>query len=185
VTQASGTRFGYALLVALAAAGCGTAQAPVTWSDDMALYFSNSSVRPSDPPRHLWTQADEELLLRRLGHAECVAIGSTKVVSEYSDLSSAKQLTMAFHPQEIVHGSLEGSLDKDGDLMLQLTPSIEDFRLAVQVQRELPGTRYIAFLKRKPAPDGPVWHWALYAHDPALVTEIRAAYQLLEQQQKK
>ncbi len=180
-----------ALLVALAALGalgaCKPPPPPVTWRDDFALLYSNTSVLPSDPPRHLWTRADEELLQRRLGFADCVAIGRTKIVTTYSTFSSPKQLGLSFRPSEIIHGSLEGLLDGDGDLILQLTPaSTDDFQLAIKVQRTLAGTRYLVFLKQQPQPGrGPVWHWALYRDDPELIREVRASYELLRREREK
>jgi len=148
----------------------------------MATIFSNTSVAPSDPPRHLWTQADEDLLQQRLGYADCVAIGTTKGVSVYSTLGSPKQLALALHPQVVIHGSLEPYLDKDGDLMLQLTPSTDDFQLAVQLQKNIPGTQYLVFLKKQPSSSAtPIWHWAFYRNEPRLLQEIRAVYSHLQQ----
>lgn len=172
-----------ALLVGACSSGAGQNTA---WRDDLTRIFSNNSVQPSEPPRELWTVADEEMLQRRLGHADCVAIGRMKLLSVYATFSSAKELSLVFRPKELLHGSLEGALDKDGDLQLQLTPSSsDDFRLALQLQKHLPGTRYVMFLKRQPVGSRAVWHWALYRDDPKLVAEIRAAYELLRQERER
>jgi hypothetical protein len=166
-------------------AGCRPPPAPVTaWRDDMAELFGKSSVRPDDPPRDLWTDADVELLQKRLGYADCAALGTTRLVSTYSAFNRARQLALAFHPEELIYGSLEGELDRDGDLGLQLTPAQNDFRLAVQLQRLLPGTRYLVFLKRQPG-NPPIWHWALYRDDPQLIQEVRATYDLLRREREK
>lgn len=172
----------WALLAACAASTSeGTA-----WRDDLSRIFSNNSVQPSEPPREHWSLADEEMLQQRLGHADCAAIGRMKLLSVYATFSSARELSLVFRPQEILHGSLEGALDKEGDLQLQLTPaSSDDFRLALQLQKHLPGTRYIMFLKRQPVGGRKVWHWALYRHDPKVVSEIRAAYELLRQERER
>jgi hypothetical protein len=161
------------------------APAPQTaWRDDMAELFGKSSVRPDDPPRHLWSEDDVDLFQRRLGYADCAALGTTRVVSTYTTFSSAQQFALAFHPDEFLHGSLEGELDRDGDMTLRLTPAQNDFRLAVHLQRLLPGTRYLVFLKRQPS-QPPIWHWALYRDDPQLIRETRAVYDLLQRESQK
>jgi hypothetical protein len=164
-------------------AGCRTTAPASTWRDEMAEIFGKSSVRPDDPPRHLWGEADVDLLQQRLGFADCAAIGTTRVVSTYSTFSKAKQVALAFHPDELIYGSLEGELDRDGDLSLQLTPAQNDFRLAVTVQRLLPGTRYLILLKRQPSKP-PMWHWALYRDDAQLIREVRATYELLRRERE-
>jgi hypothetical protein len=169
----------------LGSSSCGTSQSGTSWRDDMALLFSSSSVQPTDPPRQMWTQTEEEILLRRLGHADCVAAGTTKIVSVYTALSTPEQLAMTFHPQEILHGSLVGTLDKEGDLLLRLTASAEEFQQAVRQQKSLAGSRYVIFLKKQPSPEGPIWRWALYRHDPRLISEIRAAYSTLNAEKKR
>jgi hypothetical protein len=153
----------------------------------MALVFSNNSVQPSEPPREHWTPADEELLQKRLGYADCVAIGRMRLLSVYSTFSAARELDLVFRPEVVLHGSLAGSLEGDGDLRLQLTPSSsDDFRLALTVQQRLPGTRYVMFLKRRPLAGGRVaWHWALYRDDPALLKEIRGAFEALHREKQK
>jgi hypothetical protein len=172
--------------VSLLAACSGSVGENTTWRDDLARIFSNNSVQPSEPPRELWSTSDEEMLQQRLGHADCVAIGRMKLLSVYATFSSARELSLVFRPQEVLHGSLEGSLDKEGDLQLQLTPaSSDDFRLALQLQQHLPGTRYIMFLKRQQVAGRKLWHWALYRNDPRLVGEIRAAYELLRQERER
>jgi len=175
------------ILVTLAGAACSSGPGETTtWRDDLTRIFSNNSVQPSEPPRELWTVADEEMLQHRLGHADCVAIGRMKLLSVYATFSAARELSLVFRPQEILHGSLEGALDKEGDLQLQLTPSTsDDFRLALQLQKRLPGTRYVMFLKRQPVGSRAVWHWALYRDDPRLLAEIRAAYELLRMERAK
>jgi hypothetical protein len=167
----------FAALLALLG-GCRTTAPASTWRDEMADLFGKSSVRPDDPPRYLWSEADVDLLQQRLGYADCAAIGTTRVVSTYSTFSKAKQVALAFHPEELIYGALEGELDRDGDLALQLTPAQNDFRLAVTVQRLLPGTRYLILLKRQPS-QPPMWHWALYRDDAQLIREVRATYELL------
>jgi hypothetical protein len=174
------------LALALATACSSGARQGTAWRDDLARVFSNNSVQPSEPPRELWTPADEETLQLRLGHADCAAIGRMKLLSVYASFSSARELSLVFRPQEILHGSLAGALDENGDLQLQLTPSSsDDFRLALQLQKHLPGTRYVMFLKRQPVGTRVVWHWALYRDDPKLISEIRAAYEALRQERER
>jgi hypothetical protein len=168
-----------ALLAAPLLAGCHAPPPRTTWRDDMVELFGKSSVRPDDPPRHMWNEADVDLLQRRLGYADCAAVGTTRVVTTFSTFSNAKQLALAFHPEQMIYGSLDDDLDRDGDLVMQLTPAQNDFRLAIQLQRLLPGTRYLLFLKRQPG-QPPVWHWALYRDDAQLIQEVRATYEILK-----
>jgi hypothetical protein len=180
-----------AVILSLIVCGCyacsGAQKRPINWRDDMERWFSNNSTRPNETPRNMWTREEEDLLQLRVGSADYAAIGTFRLVSIYSTFSSPKQLALAFRPQETLHGKLEERIDKEGELMLQLTPSnSEDFRLAVQLQKQLPGNRYIVFLKEQPTRDDrPLLRWALYGDDKDLQAEIRAMYQWLEQEKLK
>lgn len=176
------------LLAALVCAGCGGPPLKVVpWNDSMSSLFANTSVEPNEPPRELWTTADEEVLQRRLGFADCVAVGRTKLVSVYTTHASMRQIAISFRPLSVIHGSLDGALDKDGDLLLQLTPSEEDFQKAVQLQQKVITRRYLAFLKRRPrgGGGGTVWVWALYRDDARLIDEVRVAYEALKAQRER
>lgn len=174
-------------LVVLLCLSCGGPQKrPINWRDDMEGWFSNNSVRPTEEPRHMWGREDENLLQLRVGAADYVAVGTFRMVGVYTTFSSAKQIALGFRPGEVLHGKLEELLDKEGELMLQLTPASEDFRLAVHLQRYLPGNRYLVFLKEQPGPgDRPILRWALYRDDKVLLAEVRAMYQWLEQEKLK
>jgi hypothetical protein len=179
-----------AVILALIATCCacsGPQKRPINWRDDMERWFSNNSTRPNETPRSMWSREEEDLLQLRVGSAEYAAIGTFRLLSIYSTFSSPKQLALVFRPQETLHGKLDDRLDKEGELMLQLTPSnSEDFRLAVQLQKQLPGKRFIVFLKEQPTGDDRVLlRWALYGDDKELIAEIRAMYQWLEQEKHK
>ena len=93
--------------------GCGEPKPKrVNWQDAMQVWFSNSSVRPTEPPRDLWTRKDEELFLRRIGFADIVAIGTVRVVTLFSSLGADQQVGLAFRPIEVLHGSLEDQLSE-------------------------------------------------------------------------
>jgi hypothetical protein len=180
-------RAALALLLVLLSLSCGgTQKRTINWRDDMERWFSNNAVRPTEEPRHMWSREEEDLFQLRVGAADYVAVGTFRMVGVYSTFSSAKQIALALRLSEVIHGKLDELLDKDGEVMLQLTPSSEDFRLAVHLQRYLPGNRYLVFLKEQPGPgDRPILRWALYRDDKSLLAEVRAMYQWLEQEKGK
>jgi hypothetical protein len=163
-------------------AACAARQRPiVAWREDMERLFPNSSVRPNEPPRRLWTRQEEDLFQLRVGSADYVARGTFRLISIYSTFNSPKQLAVGFRPQNLIYGDLNEYLDKDGELMLQLTPASEEFRLAVQLQKSLPGNRFIVLLKEKEGSDGQrVLRWATYNEDPEVIAEIRTMYTWLK-----
>ena len=147
----------------------------------MASYVENTSVRPGEPPRRLWENADEELLLRRMGYADAVAVGTIKLVSGVERRGSSGQLALAFRPREVLYGSLEADRDTGGQLRLRLDPSAADYRLAKRIQAQLPGTHYLLFLKRQPRRDGTNHlRWAFYRPRRKLMSEVRSRYRMLK-----
>lgn len=149
----------------------------------MDRWYPNQSVRPAQPPRHLWKHSDEDLFLRRIGFADVVALGSARVVTLYVAFNTPRQLALAFHPEETFYGSLEDDMDDDGELLLPLKPGDDDFQLAVKVIRHLPGSRYLLLLKKKPSKnekEQPELKWALYTPEKRLLVELRAMFKWLE-----
>ena len=162
------------LVLIVLTVGCASSQKP-KWNG--TTFFTNQSVRVQDPPRTHWSRQDEELLLRRMGYADMVAVGTLRLVTQCNRSEVARQLTLAFHPQEELFGALEEQLDGAGEVLIQLDPSSEDFNRALNVQQEMVGTRYLVFFKREPR-SGKL-HWAFYSPSDRLLTEVRARYRWL------
>src|SRR5512137_952405 len=124
-------RAALALSLLLLSLSCGgTQKRAINWRDDMERWVSNNAERPTEEPRSMWSREDEDLFQLRVGAADYAAVGSFRMVGVYSTFSSAKQIALALRPSEVIHGKLDELLDKEGELMLQMTPSSEDFRLA-------------------------------------------------------
>ena len=171
-------RGGHLLLTLLLASvvGCSGTR-PVKWQETMGRYYPRSSVRPDQPPRHLWTLEEEDLLQRRVGFADFVAVGTAHVVTRFAMLGAPRGLTLCFRPREIFFGDKK-TLDQQGELMLPLDQSEDDFLLAVKTYSYLPGSRYLLVLKYPPHQNGrrPAARWALYRPEESLVAEIRAMF---------
>jgi len=147
----------------------------------MGSYFENTSVKPGEPPRRLWDSVDEELLLRRMGYADTVAVGTIRLVSKYEHRGRSGQLALAFRAREVLYGSLNEDQDTEGELTLRLDPSAADYSLARKVQSQLPGTHYLLFLKRRPrGGDKPDLRWAFYRPRRKLMAEVRSRYRWLK-----
>lgn len=162
-------------------AGCaGSTKPEVNWRGSMGSYFENTSVKPGEPPRRFWDTADEELLLRRMGYADTVAVGTIRLVSGYEHRGTG-QLALAFRTREVLYGSIDQDKDTDGELRLRLDPSAADYSLARKIQKQLPGTHYLLFLKRRPRRDGKHdLRWAFYRPRRKLMAEVRARYRWLK-----
>jgi hypothetical protein len=144
----------------------------------MASWYPDASVRPAAPRRLDWSRAEEELLLYRLGSADCTLVGKIRRVSTSQQFDRPQEMLLLVHPEEVLHGRLKQVLDQEGELVLRVAASNADFRLALTEEPFLPGTRYLVFLKRpEPAANG--WRWALYRPERRLLEEVRAAYHRL------
>jgi hypothetical protein len=174
--------------VALALAACGPSRDKRVWNESMKSYYSNTSVRPAEPPRTQWEHQDEDLLQRRLGYADVVVVGTAEAVNLYANFNTPKQIGVTFKPKRILYGSLEGLTDEQGNLYLQLDPGDEDFQMALRTFKHLPGSRYLLLLKHPPEKDGrkqrPKLHWATYNPDDKLLSEIEAMFRWLEKKKK-
>lgn len=166
----------------------------------MLHVFSNASAQPTDPPVAYWTRHEQELFLRRIGHADATAIGIVRAVSSFGRKGDPVKVTLAFLPERVIHGSLEEGLDAQGELLLSLEDEDLDFRRAFKVQRFLPGKRFLVFFKRRPIkksrrPRGegwraslwrpppepkPVYRWTLYGPEALLVSRVQALYRMLK-----
>jgi hypothetical protein len=145
----------------------------------MRIWFTSESD-PDAPPRRLWTGQDDDALQRRMGYADVAAFGSLRVVTQCSQYNSPSQLTLALRPYEVLHGSLEEDLGSSGEITLQIDRSSLGFERALQIQRQLPGTRYLLFLKREPVRDKEQrFHWAFYRPTRRLMAEVRTRYRAL------
>jgi len=131
----------------------------------MGNYFANEALDADDSPRECWTPDDEDRLLRQMGYADTVAIGTLRVVTRYTpSVDRAGQLTMAFRPDEILFGSLSDRLDDEGQLQLHTGPDAPGSQ---------PGARYLLFLKQAKGKD---LRWASYRVSPRLLDEVRRRY---------
>jgi len=176
------------LCSAVALAACGHSQDKRDWNESMKGYYSNTSVRPAEPPRTQWEHDDEDLLQRRLGYADVVVVGTAEAVNLYANFNTPKQIGVTFKPKRILYGSLEGLTDSQGDLYLQLSPGDEDFQMALRVFKHLPGSRYLLVLKHPPKKDGrrqrPKLHWATYNPDDKLLREIEVMFRWLKKKKQ-
>lgn len=160
--------------------GCASqSSATSAWNSSMSRVFSNDDVRPDETPREYWTVEDEELLLQRMGFADTVVLGTLRVLTQYNRGGVASQLTLAFKPDEVLFGRAEP--DEDGEISLQPDPESQEFRSVLRLQRSLPGTRYLLFLKQRPGV-GP--RWAVYHPSARLLDEVRSRYAWLRQHQQ-
>ena len=176
----------------------------IPWSEAMAVWFGNSAAQPTDPPRKHWTRREEDLFLKRLGHADLTVLGVISSVGTFTKYEDPRQVTLTFIPQYTFYGSLEGRVDERGELVLKLADVALDFRRAVRVQHFLPGKRYLLMLKEKPRglrnkPEGEGWQaslwrpptkakpsyrWALYRPERELLRQVRDLYKLLNKTKK-
>lgn len=171
------------VLAVLLGAGCASSSTrpAVAWRDGMQSWFDNGSVDPDEPPRSLWDARDEDALMRRLGYADVVAVGTLRLVAQVEDHSRPSQLTLAFGPDELLFGALDERLDERRQLMLRLDPGSPDFEVARKIQRQLPGTRYLVFFKQRPGLDGARrLLWSFYRPSAQLLAEVRTRYRWLE-----
>jgi hypothetical protein len=155
--------------------GCASKPESRAWSSSMGNWFTNDALSADDPPRAFWTRKDEEQLLRRMGYADAAALGTLRLVSQYSpsdDLPGS--LSLAFRPDETLFGTLGTELDSEGELTLSLDPSSTEFRHAVKMQHNLTGARYLLFLKR--GSDNGALYWACYRATPRLLDDVRTRY---------
>jgi hypothetical protein len=190
------------LSVAIFVFGCAS-QPKTKWSEELTLWFGNAAARPTDPPRRHWGRAEEELLLKRIGHADICAVGWISSVGSFERRGKEEQITLTFLPTRMLHGSLSSKLDKDGQLVLKLDGRDLDFRRALLLQRYLPGRRFLVFLKQKPGkplprpkqgwraslwrpppPPAPIYRWALYRPEKRLIVEVKTLYRSLEKRKK-
>jgi hypothetical protein len=163
--------------------GCASTQTDTSprWRQSMTGVFSNDSVTHDETPREYWSAADEELLLRRMGFADTVMVGTLRLLSQVERGEVTGELTLAFTPEEVLYGTTEGKLDGAGELTLQPEPGSEEFSRLSRVTQELTGVRYLLFLKR-PA-DGSI-RWGIYRPSPSLLAEVRNRYAALRRHQE-
>jgi len=178
----------------------GCSRAPRSpWSEQMPHWFTNAATQPTDPPFTYWTRDERELFLRRIGYADVAAIGIVRAVSSCAHKGNPTKITLAFEPKRMLHGSLDKSLNEEGDLLLTLDEEDLDFRRAVKLGSYLPGRRFLVFFKKQPAKKNhakgsgwkaslwrpppkpkPTYRWSLYRPEPALIAHVQALYRLLK-----
>ena len=150
----------------------------------MQRWFDNSSVRPPEPSRRLWSRDEEEMFLRRVGFSDAVAVGSARLVTMHTMLGSPRRIALAFSAEEVIYGDLDPLTDDQGDLMLPIISGDVDFQLALRVIDYLPGSRYLRLLEERPTGAGKELRWSLYRPDRPLLEELRAMFRWLEKRKK-
>jgi len=147
----------------------------------MRQWYTNTSVRPPEPPRLQWERADEDMLLKRLGFADVVLVGTARVVTLFTMLDAPTRVALAFRPDEVLYGEVDDLTDEQGELLLPVTPSDLDFQLALRVLDHIAGRRYLLLLKRRPdSRRQPELRWSFYNPDRKLLEEIRAMFAWLK-----
>jgi hypothetical protein len=184
-------RLAVALIAALQLAACRTGRVP--WSDEMAHWFNNASVNPPEPDPRDWARPEWESFLRRIGFADAAVIGTMSVVTTFSQLTTARQVSLVFRPLEVLHGSLAELTDEDGGIALVLEEGSLDFNAARAAARRVAGRRFLLFVKERPQRaarplagwEGSLWQqpaaqksfqWALYRPAALLLLRVRTMY---------
>lgn len=179
------------LAAAALLAACGERRVP--WGDEMARWFNNASVTPPEPDPRDWTRAEWDVFLRRIGFADSAALGTLEAVTTFAELTTPRQVAIAFRPLELLHGSLAGAADEAGCVVLVLEAGALDFNTALAAAGRAPGRRFLLFLKeqpqRNPRPpagwEGSLWQqpvlkkrfaWALYRPEQLLLARVRTMY---------
>lgn len=180
-----------ALLGAALLAACGGGRVP--WRAEMTRWFDNASVTPTEPDPRDWSRSEWDRLLRRMGFADIAALGTMEVVTTVAELTSARQVSLVFRPLEVLHGSLAGLADEEGDVVLTLGPGALDFNNALAAAERVAGRRFLLFLKERPRRglrppagwEGSLWQqpvvkkryaWALYRPETLLLSRVRTMY---------
>jgi hypothetical protein len=168
-------------LCLLVLGGCASERPTTRWQPGMKAWFTNDSLHVDADRRKTWTREDEEQLLRQLGHADVVAVGSIHSLQQASHYGAARQLSLAFRPAEVLHGSLEGDLDRDRLLVVHVAPRGEAIRAARALPTRPGQSRYLLVLKRRPLPGGGhQLRWAIYQPSTTLLAHVRSLFARLQ-----
>ncbi len=152
-------------LLALLCVGCAGSSQAVAWDDSMKPLFSGSPENSTSHPRHLWSRADEERLLKHMGYADAAVVGTVKVVTQ-CDRYGKRQVSLELQVKEVLHGNL------DDDEKLRISTDQQTHESTVRTARSDPGARFLVFLKRKPAGET----YEFYRPRPRLMAEVRSMY---------
>ena len=185
------------MLAVATLAGCSSTKR-TPWRDHLRRVFDNTSVQPPEPERKYWTRNDEDMFLKRIGHADYAAIGTVHVVNVYSSFSNPKRVALIFTPREVLHGKTDDFSTDERTIRLPIGEGELDFQVALNVEGRLAGRSYLLFIKQKPSRDrveppagwqGSLWQppkrlvdfvFALYAPDKSLLRQARAMYRWLK-----
>lgn len=172
-------------LCLLVLGGCATDKPAARWEPGMKAWFTNDSLRVDADRQETWTRADEEVLLRQLGYADVVAVGSIHSIQQASHYGAARQLSLAFRPAEVLHGSLEGDLDRDRLLVVHVAPSGEAIKAARALPTRPDRARYLLLLKRRPLPGGGhQLRWAIYQPSATLLAHVKSLFARLPEDRR-
>jgi predicted small lipoprotein YifL len=165
-----------AVLTVLALLGCGPKAPGTTSLPDAALrtWFDNSLHLDLENER-FWGRQDEETLLRQLGHADVVAVGSIESIGLASHYGAERHLNLAFRPEELLHGTLDGELDRDRQLVVRIPATTEAFEIARRLPEWNGGLRFLLLLKRA-HDDARELCWAIYLPPSRLLAQVRTLF---------
>ncbi len=153
-------------VVALFLCACASSS-PRLASAEVRKWFDNSVHQPPLAARSRWTAGEHEELLRRVGLADVVAVGTISLVTDTRFHQQQRGQTVAFSPKEVLHGKLE----QGSAVHLSLARAMPEMSAATQ-------ERFMIFIKRY-GDDGPAFRWVLYRSSDALVDQVRAMYRWL------
>ena len=165
-------------ILALLWTGCAGSRQAVQWDDSMQGLFSGNPDNPTSHPRHLWSKADEERLLRQMGYADVAAVGTVRVVTQ-CDRYGKRQVTLEFQVTEILHGDLDDELEDEQKLSLKMDTDSRHLQSTVKAAREIPGTQFLVFLKRKPQGSKSRLSYDFYRPNTRLLAEVKSIYSRL------
>ena len=161
------------ILMALFCFGCAGSGQAVAWDDSMKGLFSGTPDNPTSHPRHLWSRQDEDRLLRQMGFADVAVVGTVRVEAQ-CDRYGKRQVTLELHVKEILHGDQDDELEQGQKLYLSLDS--DSHQSTVKTARDLPGTQFLVFLKRKPQGEQTRLSYDFYRPNPRLLAEVRSMY---------
>jgi hypothetical protein len=161
-----------------------------------ATWFDNSLHLDLENER-FWGRQDEENLLRQLGYADVVAVGSIQSIGLASHYGAERHLNLAFRPDELLHGTLDQELDRDRQLVVRIAASAEAFEIARRVPQWNSSVRFLLVLKHQCAREGGPGarralersdqghcglRWAIYLPTARMLARVRTLFSRLREQ---
>jgi hypothetical protein len=146
----------------------------------MNNWYGNNSIDIDLSHGDQWTRKDEDLLLRRLGHADLVAVGTIRLVTHFSRYNTPRNMSLSFKPEEVLHGSLKGDLDQEQLLVMHISPNTHSFDIAKKIQDHPTKVHYLVLIKRKPLSNGQhQLRWVIYQPSREIMARVRFLFSQL------